>query len=236
MSSWAKKVFWKTVTVEDVEDGFTVKLDGRNLKTPAKAALVLPTREMANAVAAEWEAQVDEINPLSMPTTRSANASIDKVAIQHAEVADMLAEYGGTDLLCYRATSPEELIDRQAQQWDPVLDWCAETLEARLKPVSGVMFVSQDSDALNRLRARVHEMTNFELAAFHDLVSLSGSLILGFAATHQMRPIEDIWTLSRLDESWQEELWGEDEEAVKQAEIKKEAFLHADRFYKMSRK
>ena len=236
MSGWAKKVFWKEVSVNEADGGFTVTLDGRGLKTPAKSALAVPTRDMAEAIAAEWRAQDGEVNPLSMPVTRSANAAIDKVAIQHGEVADMLADYGGTDLLCYRATNPEELIARQATEWDPVLDWASETLGARLLPVAGVMHVAQSDTALQGLRDKVHAMSNFELAAFHDLVSLSGSLVLGFAATHQMRPIEEIWMLSRLDETWQEELWGVDEEAAEQAEIKKQAFLHADRFFKMSRK
>ncbi|MEQ9695242.1 ATP12 family protein [Shimia sp. SDUM112013] len=236
MSGWAKKVFWKEVSVNEADGGFTVTLDGRGLKTPAKSALAVPTRDMAEAIAAEWRAQDGEVNPLSMPVTRSANAAIDKVAIQHGEVADMLADYGGTDLLCYRATNPEELIARQAAEWDPVLDWASETLGARLLPVAGVMHVAQSDTALQGLRDKVHAMSNFELAAFHDLVSLSGSLVLGFAATHQMRPIEEIWMLSRLDETWQEELWGVDEEAAEQAEIKKQAFLHADRFFKMSRK
>lgn len=119
MSGWAKKRFWKETTVESVEGGYGVFLDGRAVKTPAKAALVVPTEAMAEAMAAEWDAQEGEIDPNTMPVTRSANAAIDKVAVQHTEVADMLAEYGGSDLLCYRATSPEELIARQAEGWDP---------------------------------------------------------------------------------------------------------------------
>ncbi|MBO9472772.1 MULTISPECIES: ATP12 family chaperone protein [unclassified Shimia] len=234
MSGWAKKRFWKETTVAPVDGGFGVFLDGRGVKTPAKAALVVPTQAMAQAMAVEWEAQEGEIDPNSMPVTRSANAAIDKVAIQHAEVADMLAEYGGSDLLCYRATSPEELIDRQARKWDPLLDWAAETFGARLKPVSGVMFEAQDPVALASLAREVHRFDNFELAAFHDLVGISGSLILGFAATHDLHEIEALWELSRIDEIWQEEQWGQDEEAVADAAKKLAAFKHAYRFYKLS--
>ena len=236
MSGWAKKRFWKETGVVEVEGGYTVELDGRRVKTPAKAPLTLPSRAMAEAIAAEWQAQEGEIDPNSMPVTRSANAAIDKVAIQHGEVADMLAEYGGSDLLCYRATQPVELVARQAERWDPMLDWAEAELGARLKPVSGVMHMAQDSAALEQLRTQVHALSNFEMAAFHDLVSLSGSLVLGFAAVHDARPIEALWTLSRLDEDWQEEQWGIDEEAAEQAEIKKQAFFHADRFFRMSRK
>lgn len=236
MSGWAKKRFWEEATVEQDGDGFVIKLDGRGVKTPAKAGLLLPTRAMAEAVAAEWQAQDGEIDPTSMPVTRSANAAIDKVAHQHGEVADMIAEYGGTDLLCYRATQPEALIARQAAAWDPLLEWADSALGAKLKTVAGVMHEPQDGLALAKLKSRVHAQSNFELAAFHDLVGLSGSLILGFAAVHRFRPIEELWTLSRVDETWQEDQWGVDEEAAALAETKHTAFLHADAFFRLAQK
>lgn len=227
MGEWKAKRFWKEATVAETDDGFAVELDGRRVRTPAKALLAVPTREMAGAIAAEWQAQEEHIDPGTMPFTRSANAAIDKVRIQHAEVADMLAAYGDSDLLCYRADSPRELMVRQAEVWDPALDWAAETLGARLEPRSGLMHVAQDADALARLSARVHGLSDFQLAAFHDLVSLSGSLILGFATSLHWRPAEEIWDMSRVDEIWQEEQWGEDEEATAAAAVKRQAFLHA---------
>lgn len=236
MSGWARKRFWKQATAERAGDRWLVSLDGRTVKTPAKALLALPTRAMADAVVAEWQAQDETIDPRSMPVTRSANAAIDKVLHQHGEVAEMIAEYGGSDLLCYRATEPDELIARQADNWDPVLDWAAEALDARLIAVSGVMFAPQEPQALAVLRSKVHGFDEFELAAFHDLVGLSGSLILGLAAVHGYRPIQELWRLSRLDEDWQAEKWGADEEASAQAEIKRQAFLHADQFFRMAQK
>jgi chaperone required for assembly of F1-ATPase len=235
MSEWKQKRFWKTATVVPDGDRFAVELDGRRVKTPAKAALALPTRAMAEAVAAEWAAQDEVIKPLSMPVTRSANAAIDKVRQQHHEVAEMLAAYGDADLLCYRAEAPDELVARQAAQWDPVLDWSHESLGARLIPCAGVMHQPQDRKALQQLAEPVHRMSDFQLAAFHDLVSLSGSLILGFAAAKGWRATDDIWELSRLDELWQQEQWGADEEAVEQAEIKRQAFIHAKRFFDLSK-
>lgn len=234
MSDWKPKRFWKDSAVVEAGGGFTVELDGRRVKTPAKAALFLPTRAMAEAVAQEWDAQDKVVDPASMPYTRSANAAIDKVHHQHGEVADMLADYGDSDLLCYRAEHPAALTERQAEHWDPALDWAAETLEARLLTVSGVVHQPQPAAPLERLRARVHDMSDFHLAAFHDLVSLSGSLILGFAAAMNWREADAIWRISRLDELWQEEQWGEDEEAREQAELKRQAFLHAKRFYDVS--
>lgn len=235
MSAWKAKRFWKAATVVPVADGFTVHLDDRPVKTPAKAPLIVPTHAMAAAIAAEWDAQEGQIDPLGMPVTRSANAAIDKVAVQHAEVAQMIADYGDSDLLCYRAPGPVELVARQAEMWDPLLDWAEAELGVRLSTASGVIHVPQDPAVLAQLAARVHAMDNFTLAAFHDLVSLSGSLILGFAALMDHRPAEEIWHLSRLDEDWQIEQWGVDEEAEAMAETKRSAFLHAKFFVDLSR-
>lgn len=234
MSEWKQKRFWKEASVGEVDGGFTILLDGRTVKTPAKAALVMPTRVMAEAAAAEWQAQEDEVLPLTMPVTRSANAAIDKVAIQHGEVADMLAAYGGTDLLCYRADSPQELIERQAKAWQPLLDWAEAELNAPLRVASGVIHVDQPEASLKNLSREVHALSNFELAAFHDLVAMSGSLVIGFAIIRGFAPAENLWQVSRLDETWQEEQWGVDEEAADLAETKRVQFLHADRFFRMA--
>ncbi len=234
MSAWKAKRFWSAASVSEVATGFGIELDGRKVKTPAKVDLIVPTRAMAESIAAEWDAQEDQIDPSTMPFTRSANAAIDKVATQFGEVADMLTEYGGTDLLCYRATEPRELIERQAQNWDPILDWAEAKLGARLKTAAGVMFVPQESAAIEILRGQVHAMSNFQLAAFHDLVGMSGSLLLGFAAVHDLHPAETIWDLSRVDETWQIEKWGEDEDEKQLIDAKRRDFLHASKFYKIS--
>ncbi len=231
MSEWKAKRFWKDAAVVATEGGFTVELDGRPVKTPAKSALVSPTQAMAEAIAAEWQAQEKMIDPMSMPMTRTANAAIDKVAVQHAEVAEMLAAYGDSDLLCYRAEAPAELVARQAAAWDPLLDWAADTLGAQLEARQGIMHRPQDPVVLQRLSDQTFAMNNFELAAFHDLVSLSGSLIIGLAATRDARPIEELWEISRLDELYQVEQWGRDDEAEATAAIKKDSFLHAKRVF-----
>lgn len=227
MSEWKTRRFWSTVTVTDAEDGFGISLDARAVKTPAKRALLLPSRALAEAVAAEWEAQEDRIDPQAMPFTRTANAALDKVAVQHAEVAEMLAAYGDSDLLCYRAEQPAALVARQDALWNPLLDWAGGALDARLQARAGVMHVPQDPQALAGLTARVHSLSAFELAAFHDLVSLSGSLILAFAATQNVQTIEALWDISRLDEAWQAEQWGADEDAEAAAAVKQAAFMHA---------
>ncbi|NRB04240.1 MAG: ATPase [Rhodobacteraceae bacterium] len=234
MSDWKVKRFWTSAQVEKLDDGFAVNLDGRPVKTPAKARLVAPTETMAREIAQEWDAQEEVVNPATMPFTRSANAAIDKVSVQHAEVAGMLAAYGDSDLLCYRADGPQSLVDRQAELWDPLLDWAERDLGARLHPVVGVMHAPQNDAALKTLSDQTHAFTAFELAAFHDLVGLSGSLILGFAAARDHMPVLDLWTLSRLDELWQQEQWGVDEEAEETAKVKEAEFLHAKRFFDAS--
>ena len=234
MSEWKQKRFWKYVTTNHDDSGHWIELDGRRVKTPAKSPLNVPTEAMARAIAAEWDGQNDIVNPMTMPFTRTANAAIDKVALQHGEVAEMLAAYGDSDLLCYRAEAPEALVQRQQAQWDPALEWGALALGANLVPRAGVMHEPQDKGSMNNLSEQVHALSDFKLAAFHDLVTLTGSLILGFAAARDWRAPDQVWELSRLDESWQEEQWGIDEEARELAESKKQAFFHAKKFFDLS--
>ncbi|MEM8731020.1 MAG: ATP12 family protein [Pseudomonadota bacterium] len=234
MSEWALKRFWTDVSIEAIEGGHRVTLDGRTVRTPAKSELLLPSEALARAVAAEWAAQDGQIDPLSMPCTRSSNSAIDRVAPQRAEVAAMLAAYGDSDLLCYRAEGPEPLVARQSEAWDPALDWAAQTLGARLEPRTGLIHEAQDPHALAQLAARVDPFGPFHLAAFHDLVGLTGSLILGFAAAAGWRGTDEIWAVSRIDEDWQAEQWGLDEEAAEEAEKKRQDFHHAKRFFDMA--
>lgn len=235
MSGWKAKRFWKEVTAVETEDGYTVLLDSRPVRTPAKAALLLPSRAMAEAIAAEWDAVEDAVDPRVMPVTRRANAAIDKVAVQFDEVARLIAEYGGSDLLCYRAEGPEALAAAQASAWDPWLDWASDTYGARLIVTRGVVPVIQPPDCLSRLAAEVRATSPFQLTALYDLVGLSGSLILGLAATRDEFDTDSLWTLSRLDENWQIAQWGEDEEASANAARKRMDFLQARHFWELSR-
>jgi len=234
MSNWVAKRFWTDVTIEKQEGGFAVGLDARFVKTPAKAPLVVPSREMAKAVAAEWHLVDEKIDPTLMPFTRSANAAIDKVSVQFNEVAMMLAAYGGSDLLCYRAESPEELVARQCAGWDPLLDWAQATYGARLATTVGIMPVSQGDQALAALTEPLLAASPFELAALHDLIAMSGSLVLALAVTQGRLTALDSWDLSRIDETWQAEQWGADEDAMQVAKVKQTAFLHAAEFYQMA--
>ena len=234
MTGWAAKRFWKQATTEAVPGGFTVRLDTRPLKTPAKAALVVPTRAMAEAIAAEWDAQADRIDPRSMPVTRSANSAIDKVMPQKAEVAAIIAAYGATDLLCYRAEGPAALAARQAVAWDP---WLARAAQVwgPLHVTAGLVPVAQPEATLAALTDRVVSLTPFELAALHDLVAMSGSLILGLAVAERWMAAESAWALSRIDDDWQVEHWGEDAEAADVLRRKAAEFAHAAQFLELCR-
>lgn len=231
MSGWVAKRFWTDVAIVPEGDAFAVTLDGRPVRTPLKAPLAVPTRGFAEEVAREWAAQEGEIRPAAMPATRLANAAIDKVAAQRDEVVDMLAGYGGTDLLCYRAEGPDKLVERQRAGWDPLLAWAAKALGADLATGAGVMPVAQGEGDLRRLREPVAAMDDFALAAFHDLVALSGSLVLSLALTEGRLSAEEAWRLSRIDEDFQIEEWGEDEEAAEAAALRRQAFLDAARFH-----
>ena len=234
MSQWRPKRFWKTATVAAAEGGFAVRLDDRRVMTPAKHSLILPTEALAQLVAAEWDAQNGLVNPETMPTTRMANSALDKVAPQYDAVADVLAAYGETDHLCYRAVDPPALIARQAAAWDPLLDWSAQKLNASLRSTPGVIPVPQDPVAIARLRQHIRDLGPFRMAAFHDLVALSGSLVLAFAVARGRLSHQEGWSTSRIDEDWQISLWGEDEEAASVALRKRQSFAEAARFYALS--
>ncbi|MEO1797589.1 MAG: ATP12 family protein [Pseudomonadota bacterium] len=230
MSEWQAKRFWKAASVVEGKGGYSVELDGRPVKTPGKQPLLVPTFGIAEAIAAEWDAQEEHINPLTMPVTRAANSAIEKITPQRAAVIDALAEYGATDLLCYRAERPRELVARQNAAWDPLLVWARETLGAELKTTTGVMFAAQSPDALAALRAPLDAATEFELAGLHDLIMLSGSLVIGLKARDEA-DVSELWAASRVDESFQADEWGYDEEAQEAAEARGRAFEAAHRFY-----
>lgn len=231
MSGWVKKRFWVDVTVAEAEDGFAIELDGRHVKTPAKAALVVPTRAFAGVIADEWRAQGDAIDPASMPATRAANAAIDKVRGQMGEVAGLITDYGDSDLVCYRAEAPDGLVAQEAKAWDPIVDWTAHRYGVQPVVATGVVHVPQPAALLEGLRADVVRLSAFELTCFHDLVAMSGSLLIALAVIDRFDTPEALWAVSRVDEEWQITQWGTDAEAEALTELRKRSFLDASRFY-----
>ncbi len=234
MSEWTARRFWTDATVEAVPGGHAVRLDGRPVHTPLKTEVVMPSRALAAGVAEEWLAQGKTVDPRTMPLTRAVNATLDKVVPQRAEVAAILSDYGASDLLCYRAASPGSLSDRQAAGWDPMVDWAEGRFGGRLRVTRGVIPVAQPEPVLQALRAHVGALSEWELTALSEFVALSGSLVLGLAALEEHDP-EGLWALSRIDEDWQAEQWGGDEEEAARIALRRAAFLQAHRYLELLR-
>ncbi|MDH3229889.1 MAG: ATPase [Alphaproteobacteria bacterium] len=208
------KRFYTEAAVIALEDGASgVALDGRSIRTPAGAALALPLPALAEAVAAEWAAQEGTVRPLSMPMMRLAATAIDRVGRERAAVVAQIAACGAHDLLCYRAGAPEPLVRRQAETWQPLLDWCARTCGARLAVTEGVTHVEQPQEALAALTATVDAMDDFRLAALSQLTAACGSLVLALAVCAGRTDAAGAIAASQLDEAWQAENWGSDAEA-----------------------
>lgn len=227
MSEWSAKRFWKDADFVEQDGQFSVVLDGRNVKTPAKRTLLVPTSDLARGIADEWAAQGEKVDPLSMPLTRAANAAIDKVAVQKFEVSELITEYGGSDLLCYRAGTPKRLVDRQIAAWDPILEWGEATFGVTFIRAEGIVHQPQPAETMRILSKIIHNQGVFSLTALHDLVSLSGSLIVGLAAQVRAFPINDLWQASVLDESFQIEEWGQDDIATEMMANKESSFKNA---------
>ena len=215
------KRFWKTAEAEPDGEGFTIRLDGRPVRTPRRNPLALPTRPLADAVAAEWNAVGETLDPRAMPLTGLANAAIDIVAPAKAAFAEGLAAYGESDLLCYRAESPAALVVRQAEAWDPVLDWARGRYDVHFEVTGGVIHRPQPPATLARLGEAVAARTPFELAALSPVVTIGGSLILALALAERAFDAEAIWDAMWVDELWQEEQWGADPLAAKAREARR---------------
>jgi chaperone required for assembly of F1-ATPase len=209
-----RKRFYTSVGLAETPEGYAVTLDGRTLKTPAKRLLAAPSREVADAIAAEWEAQSEVIDPSSMPLTRLANSVIDGVADRPQDVADDIAKYFSSDALFYRADHPEALVARQAQQWDPVLFWAADALGAHFILAEGIMHVHQPQEAIAAARAAMPSGA-WHLGALHTVTTLTGSALLALALWNRQLDAEAVWTAAHVDEDWNVEHWGADEEVTK---------------------
>jgi chaperone required for assembly of F1-ATPase len=210
------KRFYKQVSVGGMGEGFQILLDGRPVKTPAANALVLPTRALADAIAAEWAGQGEEINPVSMPLLRLANTVIDGAAHREALIAAIL-RFGENDALCYRAHEPPELAARQREGWDPVLEWAARQHGAHLKAAAGHNHIDQPAEAIAALRIVVAGYDSFALAGLHVIASVTGSLVLALALAEGRTSPAQAFRLSRIDEDYQAEKWGLDREAETRA-------------------
>jgi len=213
-----------------VGEGRRILLDGKTVKTPGRQDLVLPTDALAEAVADEWNAQGDQIDPRAMALTGLANAAIDRVTPDPASFARGLATYGESDLLCYRAEGPAPLVARQAEAWDPILAWARQRYDVQFQIASGITHRPQPAETVTRLSAAVAARDPFALAGLSPLVTISGSLLIALALAEGAIPLDTAWAAATLDEQWQAEHWGEDFEAAAALANRRRDFEAAARF------
>ena len=233
-TSLAKR-FYKDVAIKDEGEGVALQLDGKPVRTPGKAPLVLPTRALAEAIAGEWRAQGERIDPTTMPLTKLANSAIDGVSGRELGVIDDILAFAGADLLCYRAHGPRGLTEAQETQWDPVLAWAKDALGAPLVRSQGIVHVAQTAASLDRIKETLAGSDAFSLAALHVMTSLTGSALLALAvALGRMTP-EAAWSAAHVDEDWQISQWGEDAEAAARRKNRWRDFEAAARMLSLAR-
>jgi chaperone required for assembly of F1-ATPase len=208
-----RKRFYATADVGEAEDGFTITLDGKPIKTPSGRTVVVPVRRLAEAIAAEWRAQGEVIDPLTMPATRFANSVVQGVVDNVAAVSDDVAKYFASDLLFYRAGHPEGLVAREAQHWDPILFWARDTLGAHFMLAEGVMHVRQPEAAIAAVRSALPD-DPWKIAALHVITTLTGSALLALALFHGVIDADTAWAAAHVDEDWNVEKWGLDDEVA----------------------
>ncbi len=226
---------YRTVTVVPQEGGFGIDLDDKPVRTPAKAPLILPSRALAEAIAAEWRAQGLEVKLDALGLTRLATTAIDLVTQRHAEVAAEVARYAGTDLVCYRASHPPELARRQHEVWQPLIDWATLRYDAPLETTVGVVPVAQSAVALRAFAAAAESYAPLELAALHLATAACGSLVVALALIEGRLDIEAAFAAAQLDESFEIEQWGEDAEQTRRRAALKADMALAHSFIRLLR-
>lgn len=227
------KRFWKEVSTETEGDGWGIRLDGRPVKTPARAPLIVPTPALAEAIADEWRGVAEAIDPRAIPLTGLANAAIDRVAPAREAFAEGLARYAEADLACYRAEQPRGLVERQERSWDELLAWARRRYDVDFTMTSGLTHVDQPAATVDRLSHAVAALDPFRLAGLSPLVTIGGSLVAVLAVLEKAITPEQAWEAVSVDERWQLDQWGADAEAEAALENRRADFLTAARFLEL---
>jgi chaperone required for assembly of F1-ATPase len=227
------KRFWKHVAVEPEGEGWGVRLDSRPVKTPARSALIVPSQALADAIAEEWRSVAEDVDPRAMPLTGLANAAIDRVAPDPAAFAKGLARHAESDLTCYRATGPLELLGVQETAWDALLGWARRRYDVDFLVTQGVAPVAQPRGTIERLSHAVETLDAFHLAGLSPLVTIGGSLVAALALIERAIMPSQAWDAVSIDERWQIEQWGADAEAEAAIENRRRDFFAAARFLEL---
>ena len=222
--------FYKVVSIAGERPELAIHLDGRPIRTPLKRTFEVPSRDLAEAIALEWQAQENVIDPSTMPLTKLANTAIDRVNIDRARIIEEIVGFAGSDLVCYRADEPIALRERQAAAWDPVLAWVERELDAKFETTTGILFRDQSRDALNAMRAYLRERSSWEMTSIHNLTTLTGSALVSLMVAARALSGEAAWIAAHIDEDWQVEHWGADAEAQARRIARRREFDAALRF------
>ncbi len=227
MSEWQPRRSWTGVQVVEDSAGYRIDLDGRPARTPGGRHLLLPTRRLADEVRDEWEAQQGKFRPETMPFTRLANVAIDRLGKAHRDVVATVSAYAESDLVCYRASGPDELVARQNRSWSPILEWLGAEFGAPLATCRGVMPVRQSTRSVRALADEVGRLDAHVLCGFSEMVALTGSLAIGLAVLHGRLDPHAGWSTAMIDEHFQAECWGVDSEAAALEEYRRQGYLVA---------
>jgi chaperone required for assembly of F1-ATPase len=227
------KRFWKQASAVESGGGWTIELDGKPLRTPARQPLVVPTKALAEAIAGEWDVAGETIDPRGVPLTGLANAAIDRVMPAAEAFAAGLAKYGESDLACYRADSPRELVARQEKSWDELLGWARRRFDVDFCTTAGIVHVAQPDSTIQRLSHAVSALDPFRLAGLSPLVTIGGSLVAALAVLEEQLSPEQAWHAVTIDEQWQAEQWGADDEAEAALELRRRDFFAAAHFLEL---
>ena len=227
----ARRRFYKTVSV--TED-FGIALDGRVVKTPMKSSLLLPTRRLAEAIAVEWDAQGEKIDPASMLFTKLANTAIDRVGPMREIIAAEVLEYANSDLVCYRAETPDALVQRHAIAWDPIIDWARTMIDAPFIVTSGIIHTAQPDAAIKAYTAALAGLSHFQLSAYYTIMTMTGSALIAMMLARDAIAPETAWAAAHVDEDYQIEQWGGDEEAASRRALRLAEFSACCHFMALS--
>lgn len=224
------KRFWTSAATAAADDGWTIALDGRPVRTPARSLLKVESKTLAEGIAAEWADVGERVDPRAMPLTGLANAAVDRVSPDPAAFAASLARYAKSDLASYRAEGPPKLVARQAEQWDSLLNWARRRFDVDFSTTASIIYIAQPAATVERLSHAVIVLDPFRLAGLAPLVTIGGSLVAALAVLEEAITAEAAWAAVSVDEAWQIEQWGEDAEAVAAMDGRRRDFLAAARF------
>lgn len=234
MTASPARRFYKQVAVTGTAAPFAIALDERTLRTPLKRPLDLPTRPLAEAIAAEWDAQEQKIEPHKMPLTKLANTALDRVASDKDRIIGEIVDFAGSDLVCYRAANPPDLVERQARIWQPVLDWARASFQGEFQATEGILHIAQPQASLAAMRGFLATKSPWALTALHNMTTLTGSALISAMACEKDLPPAEAWLAAHVDEDFQIEQWGWDEEARHRRDFRKREFDTCLRFCELS--